>query len=184
MARLVAAHGDITRCAVDAVVNAANAELLIGGGVDGAIHAAGGPAIHAECREVVARQGPVPTGGAVLTTGGRLPARHVIHAVGPVWTGRDTERDDADLASCYRSSLRLAADHGLRSVAFPAISTGIFGFPADRAAGVAVGAVQGVVDELPSIELVVFVCFSAADLERYRALGVVEVPLPTVDALS
>ena len=184
MARVVAALGDITRCAVDAVVNAANSELLIGGGVDGAIHAAGGPAIHSECREVIARQGRMPTGDAVITTAGWMPARHVIHTVGPLWSGRDPDRDDADLAACYRSSLRLVAEHGLRSVAFPAISTGIFGFPADRAAGVAVRTVRDVVDELPVIDVVVFVCFSAADLERYRALGVVEVPLPTADAIS
>lgn len=183
-ARLVAVHGDITRCAVDAIVNAANSALLVGGGVDGAIHAAGGPDIHEECRAVIARQGHVPTGAAVLTTAGRLPARRVIHAVGPVWSGRDPERDDADLASCYRSSLRLADDHGLRSVAFPAISTGIFGFPSDRAAGVAVRTVRDVVDELHAVELVVFVCFSPDDLERYRALGLPEVPLPTADAIS
>lgn len=174
MARLTAVHGDITRCEVDAIVNAANSSLMGGGGVDGAIHRAGGPAILDDCRRIVARQGRLPVGQAVLTTGGRVRARHVIHTVGPVWTGDSPDEHDALLASCYRSSLELAAEHDLHSVAFPSISTGIYGFPKDRAAGVALDAVRDAVDRLPVIEEVVFVCFSAADLEHYLALGVPE----------
>lgn len=178
MAHLVAVLGDITRCEVDAIVNAANNSLMGGGGVDGAIHRAGGPAILDECRRVVARQGRLPVGRAVLTTGGRLPARHVIHTVGPVWTGDAPDEHDSLLAACYRSSIELAAAHDLRSVAFPSISTGIYGFPKDRAAAVALEAVQTAVEQLPVIEEVVFVCFSAADLEHYRRLGVPEEDLP------
>lgn len=126
-------QGDITTLAVDAIVNAANSSLLGGGGVDGAIHRAAGPELLAECRLI----GGCPTGEARITAGYRLPARHVIHAVGPVWKGGDVGEDDL-LARAYRSSLRLARDHGLETIAFPAISTGIYGFPAERAASIAV----------------------------------------------
>lgn len=128
--------GDITTWQVDAIVNAANASLLPGGGVCGAIHAAGGPRIAQECAAIIAARYPsgVPVGGAVATTGGALPARHVIHAVGPIY-GRDAD-PDASLAAAYRNSLRAAAAVGARSIAFPAISTGIYGFPPDRAAGI------------------------------------------------
>ncbi|QGG96368.1 O-acetyl-ADP-ribose deacetylase [Actinomarinicola tropica] len=176
MARLAALRRDITTLEVDAVVNAANSSLMGGGGVDGAIHRAGGPAILEECRAVVDRQGRLPTGEAVITTAGRMPARHVIHTVGPVWTGDDPSGHDALLASCYRTALALAAEHGLASVAFPAISTGIYGFPKDRAAGIAVGTVTDAVRAHPSIEAVVFACFSDADVDRYRRLGVPEDP--------
>jgi O-acetyl-ADP-ribose deacetylase len=135
--------GDITRERVGAIVNAANSTLLGGGGVDGAIHGAGGPAILAECREIRRTLYPegLPTGEAVLTTGGLLPAAHVIHTVGPVW-GRHAGREAELLAACYRNSLGLAAERGLASVAFPAISTGAFGYPAEEAAAVSSEAIS------------------------------------------
>jgi len=132
--------GDITRQEVDAIVNAANPSLLGGGGVDGAIHSSGGPAILEECRAIRAERGECPVGEAVVTAGGRLPARHVIHAVGPVWQGGGY-REAELLASCYRSALRIAAEMGLRSVAFPSISTGIYGYPVEEAATVALSTV-------------------------------------------
>jgi len=132
--------GDITRQAVDAVVNAANPSLLGGGGVDGAIHSAGGPAILEECRAIRAERGECPVGEAVVTGAGRLPARHVIHVVGPVWQGGGY-REAELLASCYRNALHLAAEMGLRSVAFPSISTGIYGYPVGEAATVALSTV-------------------------------------------
>lgn len=133
--RLVVAAGDITRCAVDAIVNAANSSLMGGGGVDGAIHRAGGPAILEACRAIRRDRYPggLPAGEAVETTGGALPARFVIHTVGPVWHG-GTGGEDGTLASCYRNCLTLAARLGLQSIAFPAVSTGVYGFPRDRAA--------------------------------------------------
>lgn len=131
-------QGDITTLAVDAIVNAANETLLGGGGVDGAIHRAAGPDLLAECRRI----GGCPTGEARITGGYRLPARHVIHTVGPVWRGGDAGEDDL-LASAYRNSLLLAQAHDLASIAFPAISTGIYGFPADRAAAIAADTIRG-----------------------------------------
>lgn len=154
--RLDIVVADITTLEVDAIVNAANRSLLGGGGVDGAIHDAAGPELLAECRTL----GGCETGDARITRGYRLPARHVIHAVGPVWgQGRAAECDRL-LASCYQVSLRLAATHGLRSIAFPAISTGIYGFPADRAAHVAVSAVKASLDATEDLQQVVFCCFS------------------------
>jgi O-acetyl-ADP-ribose deacetylase (regulator of RNase III) len=160
-------RGDITKLDVDAIVNAANESLLGGGGVDGAIHRAAGPDLLAECSTL----GGARTGEAKRTRGYRLPARFVIHAVGPVWRGGGHAEDEL-LASCYRQSLRLASD--LRSIAFPAISTGVFGFPIERATPIAIGETRRFLDSGGHrLEKVVFCCFSAADEEVYRrVLGV------------
>lgn len=166
--RMQVLRGDITRMEVDAIVNAANSGLMGGGGVDGAIHGAGGPAIMEACRAIRDRDGGCPPGQAVLTTGGRLPAPYVIHAVGPVWRG-GAHDEDALLASAYRSSIALAAQHGLRTVAFPNISTGIYGFPRDRAADIAIAAVRTALDDFPTIEQVTFVCFDDENYRLYRA---------------
>jgi len=163
--KLEAVQGDITRQEVDAVVNAAKPSLLGGGGVDGAIHRAAGPELLAECRTI----GGCPTGEARITGGYRLPAAHVIHTVGPVWRGG--ERDERRLlASCYRSSLELADRHRLKSVAFPAISTGAYGYPLEEAAEVAVATVTEHGQGASALDLVRFVCFSESDLEIYRRL--------------
>lgn len=148
--------GDITKCGIDAIVNAANSSLLGGGGVDGAIHRAAGPDLVHECRLL----GGCKTGFAKITKGYRLPARHVIHTVGPVWRGGDNGEPDL-LASCYRSALDLAVKHGLRSVAFPAISTGIFGYPIPEAAEVASSTVaEKLLLENKAFDRILFVCFS------------------------
>jgi O-acetyl-ADP-ribose deacetylase (regulator of RNase III) len=155
-------QGDITRVEADAIVNAANEGLRGGGGVDGAIHRAGGPSIMEECRKI----GHCPTGSAVITTAGRLPARHIIHTVGPVWRGgRHTE--SALLRNCYISSLKLAEENSLKSVAFPSISTGVYGYPIDRASLVAIGAVVDYLGETTSIDRVIFVLFSESDYRLY-----------------
>jgi len=159
-------QGDITRQAVDAIVNAANSRLLGGGGVDGAIHRAAGPELLAACRALRPPQRPCPTGQAVITPGFRLPARFVIHTVGPVWHG-GTQGEAERLASCYRNSLRLAVEHGLRTIAFPAISTGVYGYPIERAAGVVFDVLRQA--EAPGIEEVRLVLFSARDLAVYQA---------------
>jgi len=160
-------RGDITRQEVDAIVNAANSGLMGGGGVDGAIHRAGGPSILEECKAIVARQGRCPTGGAVITGAGKLPARHVIHAVGPRY-GRNPTLEAESLALAYRESLRLAAEAGCESVAFPAISTGAYGYPLEEAAAVALDAVREFLSDESSIKLVRFVLFGEHALRAFE----------------
>ena len=158
-------QADITQLDVDAIVNAANSSLLGGGGVDGAIHRAAGPELLAECRMLNGCR----TGEAKITKGYRLKARHVIHTVGPVWNGgKSGERDK--LRACYTNSLRLAAENGLQSIAFPCISTGVYRFPADEAAKIAVESVRTFLETPCSIEKVLFCCFSEADRARYERL--------------
>ncbi len=162
--RMKVVEGDITALAVDAIVNAANTALLGGGGVDGAIHRAAGPELLAECRAL----GGCATGDAKMTRGYGLPAARVIHAVGPVWQGGDSNEDRL-LASCYRRSLELAVENGLGTIAFPAISTGVYGFPMARAARIAVGEVAAFLDGTDGIEEVLFCCFGADSAEAHRA---------------
>ena len=161
--RITLYQGDITTLAVDAIVNAANTSLLGGGGVDGAIHWAAGPGLLAECRTL----GGCDTGEAKITRGYDLPAKYVIHTVGPVWAGGDSN-EDALLASCYRNSVALAAQYGLGTVAFPAISTGVYGFPKERATRVAVREVEAALASHPEIEQVTFVAFSVRDYGMYE----------------
>lgn len=151
-------RGDITKIPVDAIVNAANSSLMGGGGVDGAIHRAGGPQILEDCRAIVARQGGCKTGEAVITRAGNLPAKHVIHTVGPVWNN-GTRNEQALLANCYRNSLELAASANLKSVSFPNISTGIYHFPKDLAASIAVKTILDFLSTHSTIEEVKLVCF-------------------------
>ena len=166
--RIVVRTGDITQEHVDAIVNAANSSLMGGGGVDGAIHRAGGPGIKAACREVRDTTHPngLPAGEAVITTGGDLAATYVIHTVGPVWDG-GTHGEPETLASCYRNSLRLAVENGVRTVAFPAISTGVYGYPADQAARVASRAVAEFLAEDDTLERVAFVLFGEDAFETF-----------------
>ena len=156
-------QGDITKVAVDAIVNAANSSLMGGGGVDGAIHRAGGPAILEDCRKIVARQGGCATGEAVITTAGKLPAKHVIHTVGPVWNGGH-KKEAEKLAACYRNSLQLAADNQLNTIAFPNISTGIYRFPKDEAARIAVNTIRDFLAEHEEVGEVMLVCFDEENL--------------------
>jgi len=168
-AEISISQGDITRQSTDAIVNAANSSLMGGGGVDGAIHRAGGPAILEECKQIVVKQGRLPTGKAVITTGGNLVAKHVIHTVGPVWHGGG--RGEAELLeNAYRESLKLAAGNKLASVSFPSISTGAYGYPVEQAAGVALTTVIAFLREkMTSVREVVFVLFDSRAYEAYVA---------------
>jgi len=162
--------GDITRQAVDAIVNAANESLLGGGGVDGAIHSAAGKELELACRKIHEEKGGCKTGDAVITTGGNLPAKFVIHTVGPVWRGG--KQQEAELLSrAYLSSLRLASENGVKTIAFPNISTGIYGFPKEQASKIAVSAVTDFLNNnKTSIENVIFVCFDRENYELYQKL--------------
>ena len=155
--------GDITEQEVDAIVNAANTSLLGGGGVDGAIHRAAGPRLLEECRKL----GGCPTGQAKITTGGNLPASFVIHTVGPIWRGGEN-REDQQLRECYLNSMKLAEQNGVRTIAFPSISTGAYGFPIERAARIAVSTVRECLDRMPHVQTVLFVCFSQSDYDVYQ----------------
>ncbi len=167
--QLTLVQGDITLQDVDAIVNAANSSLMGGGGVDGAIHQAGGPQILEECKAYVAKHGRLPAGEAMITSGGRLKAKYVVHTVGPVWQGGSNKEDEL-LANAYRNSLRVAVENNVKSVAFPSISTGIYGFPIQRAAGIAVEAANRFASKNSSLREIRFVTFSKPDLEVYRQL--------------
>ena len=166
--------GDITTLQVDAIVNAANSSLMGGGGVDGAIHRAAGPSLLEECRKIAVQRkdipgGPCPTGDAVITGAGSLPAKHVIHTVGPVWHGGEQGESEL-LASCYRNSLLLAEENKLESIAFPNISTGIYGYPKNKAAAIAVAAVKETLPSIPGIKQITFVCFDSENYSLYQKL--------------
>jgi len=169
MGKIQLIKGDITKQQTDAIVNAANTSLLGGGGVDGAIHRAGGKAILDDCVAIRNRQGGCKTGEAVITTGGNLPAKYVIHTVGPVWNGDKAEKEQL-LANSYNNSLKLAVANGIKSIAFPNISTGIYHFPKDKAAAIAVATVQDFLNENDSINEVVFVCFDDENYNLYAEL--------------
>ena len=171
MEQIKVIKGDITKCQVDAIVNAANTSLLGGGGVDGAIHRAGGAAILADCRKIIARQGGCKVGEAVITTGGNLPAQFVIHTVGPVWRLGNTQQAEL-LANAYHNSLKLAYEQGLKTIAFPNISTGIYHYPKDEACEIAFTTVQDFLEIQGEfgIEEVIFVCFDDENYELYRQI--------------
>jgi O-acetyl-ADP-ribose deacetylase len=162
-------QGDITKIQVDAIVNAANTSLLGGGGVDGAIHKAGGKAILDECIQIRNKQGGCKTGEAVITTAGNLPAKYVIHTVGPVWNGGHSNEETL-LAAAYTNSLKLAVENKITTIAFPNISTGIYGFPKDKAAAIAVSAVKKFLANTHDIKKVIFVCFDKENYDLYHAI--------------
>ncbi len=168
MERLIIIKGDITKVNVDAIVNAANSSLMGGGGVDGAIHIAGGPSILEACKKIRAAQGGCPTGEAVITTAGNLPAKFVIHTVGPVWSGHDLERKENELKNCYLNSLKLAIEHNLESIAFPNISTGVYHFPKARAADIAISTVLQFIKQHNQIKEIQFVCFDEENYTLYQ----------------
>ena len=172
MATLSVLKGDITTVPFGAIVNAANSSLMGGGGVDGAIHRAGGPSILEDCKTIVGSRGPCQPGDAVVTGAGELPAGIVIHTVGPIWTPDTPDEHDRTLTSCYQKSLRLAAEHNLRDIAFPNISTGVYRFPKARAAGVAINATVDWLEQNSShsIETIAFVCFDDENHALYEAL--------------
>ena len=163
-AKIEIVQGDITKLQVDAIVNAANTSLLGGGGVDGAIHRAAGPELLAACRPLHG----CPTGQAKITPGFNLPASYVIHAVGPVWRGGGQNEDEL-LAGCYRTSFALAAANAIQTIAFPAVSTGIYGFPLERATRIALRETQAALQTYPAIEKVIFACFNAEALQTYQS---------------
>jgi O-acetyl-ADP-ribose deacetylase len=166
--KLALIKGDITQQETDAIVNAANSSLMGGGVVDGAIHRAGGPKILDECKEIVAKQGQLPPGKAVITTGGNLLAKYVIHTVGPIWQG-GTSKEAETLSSAYRESLKLAEKTNLKSISFPSISTGAYGYPVEKAAKVAIGAVISFLnDEAASLQEVTFILFDSRTFEAYQ----------------
>lgn len=167
--RIEVAQGDITKFAVDAIVNAANSCLMGGGGVDGAIHRAGGPAILEDCRKIVAKQGGCKTGDAVITSAGKLPSKFVIHTVGPVWKG-GTKAEPEKLSNSYKNSLKLAVDNNCNTIAFPNISTGIYGYPKQFAAELAVTTVKNFLTDNKLPEKVIFVCFDDENFEIYKKL--------------
>ncbi|MDV6167295.1 O-acetyl-ADP-ribose deacetylase [Flavobacterium sp. DG1-102-2] len=169
MEKIKLVKGDITKIEADAIVNAANSSLLGGGGVDGAIHRAGGKAILDECVAIRNRQGGCSTGEAVVTTAGNLPSNYVIHTVGPVWNGDKAEKEEL-LANCYRNSLRIAINNSIQTIAFPNISTGIYHFPKDNAARIAIETVQDFLTKNESITEVIFVCFDDENYDLYKKL--------------
>jgi O-acetyl-ADP-ribose deacetylase len=171
LSKIEIVRGDITKLKADAIVNAANSSLMGGGGVDGAIHRAGGPAILEECRKIISKQGACPTGEAVITTGGNLPAKFVIHTVGPVWNGGKNNETEK-LGNSYRNSLRLAVENNLKTIAFPNISTGIYGYPKEEAAQIAIKTVTGYLQGQNGffISKVYFVCFDEENYQLYRSL--------------
>lgn len=169
MIRIQCIHGDITSLEADVIVNAANNSLMGGGGVDGAIHRVGGPQILEQCMAIRKRQGGCPTGEAVITTGGNLKAKFVIHTVGPVWTGNN-EDEEKLLASAYRSSLELALANAVKTIAFPNISTGVYGFPKKRAAEIAVHEVTDFLNKDESLQQVIFCCFDEENFKIYSEL--------------
>lgn len=169
MALVKVVNADITKIGTEAIVNAANTSLLGGGGVDGAIHRAGGPAVLEECKKIRNRQGGCAVGEAVVTTAGNMPSKYVIHTVGPVWNG-GTKNEEQLLQNCYRNSLALASDHKIKSIAFPNISTGIYRFPKGKAAKLATETVKSYLESQTGIEEVLFVCFDDENYGLYSAL--------------